>query len=168
MKNVKKALTFLADVIEVYIPMILFSIMFVMFVVQIVYRYLFNMQMAWQNEIIVICFSWTMIFSASYGTRTDTHVAFSSVYDAVSEKTKWFFRVAVNLIQVAVILLIFKPTWTTVMFYKMVKTPILKFPMNYYYFPFIIFISLTLIHSIVLFGKDLSAFRSVFLKEKEV
>lgn len=150
----KKFFSFLANVIEVYIPTLLFAAMFLMFLFQIIYRYIFKMQVPWQNEAITVAFSWTMILSAAHGTRTDAHVAFTSVYDALPRRGQLVLRLLAGLVQIACVLLIMQPSWKTMTFYSMVKTPMMKLPMNIYYFPFIIFISLTLVHLLVSFVQD--------------
>ena len=85
------------DLLEVKIPCVLLLIMFFSFILQIFIRYFFNISLANVNELSIITFTWLPLMAAAYGSRTDTHVNFTVVYDILPQKMKLVFDILANL-----------------------------------------------------------------------
>ena len=94
--NFLKVYNTVCNIVEVYLPVLIFIFMFLSYVVLIVYRYVFRASFDWLYELNVMSFMWCGIFAASYGSRADTHVKFTILYDrmpeivtVILEKRKW-------------------------------------------------------------------------------
>jgi TRAP-type C4-dicarboxylate transport system permease small subunit len=156
MRKSKKIIEKIFDVLEIYLPMVAFIILFVLFIVMIFYRYIFYAQIKWIYELSVVAFIWSSILAASYGSRTGKHVVFAIVYDALSEKKQLFFRIIGNTFIVVTFFILLPYAYNSVSFLKIKKSPIVKLPFSFIFFPFVIFVSLTLIHHIYLLVKDVA------------
>lgn len=152
------------DLLEIRIPSLLLIVMFTCFILQIFFRYFFNISLVTVNELSIITFTWLPLMAASYGSRTDTHVNFTVVYDLLPKKMKAVFEIVANLFLIICLLILIGPSWETVKFYGIKRTSIMKMSFSVLYFPFIIFILLTGYHSIVHLMRDI---KGVVLSRRE-
>ncbi|HOV63964.1 MAG TPA: TRAP transporter small permease [Spirochaetia bacterium] len=149
----KKTGTFLLDCIELYVPILTFSTLFVSFVSQIFARKLFR-PLIWPEELSLICFIWTALLGGLYSKRMGTQVAFTMLYDAVKPKTKRIMRIAGNALLLVAFLIILVPSWNYIQFMAYKKSDALRIPMNVAYFPFIVYLLDMIIRLIVDIVKD--------------
>ncbi len=136
----KKAARFILDFVEVYLPMLSFSMLFVVFILGIFFRY-FLTPLTWTLELSLICFIWTSLLGGLYAKRTGSHVKFTLIYDMVSPKTQLWMRLSGNGLLLFSFLLGFVPSVKYVLFMGFKKSNVLKIPMDIAFFPFIIFMS---------------------------
>ncbi len=129
----------LLDVVEVYIPMISFVVLFLSFMTQIVARYFFR-PLLWPEELSLMCFVWTALLGGIYAKRDNSHVAFTSLYDAVSPKVQRLMRIVGNILILASFVIAFIPSWNYVAFMNYKKSDVLLIPMSIVFFPFIVFL----------------------------
>jgi TRAP-type C4-dicarboxylate transport system permease small subunit len=149
-KNVmlKKIGIFLLDLFEIYIPSLAFSIMFVVFVLQIFFRYFLNRPLTWPYEVTIFAFIWTAILGACFARRHGVHVVFGLIYDKVSPKTQVIFRLIANGLIFAAFLIALKPSYEQVMFMAFKKSTVLKIPFHIAYSPYVVFVVLILGHTL--------------------
>ncbi len=76
--------------------------MFVVFIVQIVFRYLLNFPIGWTHEISVIMWVWLVLFGTGFVVRDYEEIRFDLFYSTVSERTR---RIMVVLSALAVVVL---------------------------------------------------------------
>jgi TRAP-type C4-dicarboxylate transport system permease small subunit len=138
----KRSGLFVLDVIEIYTPTLTFTIMFIVFILQVFYRYFLNNPLTWPPEIISLTFIWTTVLGACYAQRKGDHVAFSIVYDRLSAIGQWVFRVVGNGFIALAFLIALKPTWDYIQFMNFKSSTVLKIPFSVIFFPFIIFLVL--------------------------
>jgi C4-dicarboxylate transporter, DctQ subunit len=72
----------------------LLAAMFVAFLVQIVFRYLFNFPVGWTSELSVITWLWLVLWGAAFVLKEREEIRFDLVYSAVGRRT----RVAMGII----------------------------------------------------------------------
>jgi len=84
MNRLKKFIMNLLDIIELHIPVILFSAVFIMYVIMIVYRYVLNKTVFQMAELCQVLYLASAMLGASYSGRTDNHVIFPLVYDKLN------------------------------------------------------------------------------------
>ncbi len=135
-------------IFEVYIPVIAFAIMFMVFVVQIFFRYFLNQPITWSYELTTIGFVWTVFLGAAYARHKNDHVEFTVFYDLVGERTKTLFRIAGNLLIAVAFIISIYPIYDYIQFLGIKKTSVLQIPFNIVFFPFLIFIVTIVLHSI--------------------
>ena len=112
----KKTGVFLLDLFEIYIPSVAFSIMFVVFVLQIFFRYFLNHPLTWPYEMTIFAFIWTAVLGACFARRHAVHVVFGLIYDKVSPKTQLLFRLIGNGLIFAAFLIALQPSYEQVQF----------------------------------------------------
>jgi TRAP-type C4-dicarboxylate transport system permease small subunit len=151
---VAKVGRFFVDLIELYIPVITFIILFVSFMTQIVARYFFK-PLLWPEELSLMCFVWTALLGGLYAKRENNHVAFSMLYDAVNPAAQKLMRIAGNLLMLFAFVIAFVPSWKYVSFMAYKKSDVLLIPMNIVFFPFMIFLADMIVRITIDLLKDL-------------
>lgn len=131
----------LMDVIEVYVPMISFALLFLAFLLQIFFRY-FLVPLTWPEEFVLLAFLWTALLGALYAKRTDSHVVFTVIYDGMSPRKQLFVRLLGNALVLLAFLMAIVPSYEYVNFMSFKKSNVMKIPMNVAFFPFVIFLVL--------------------------
>lgn len=139
----KKILRCLEDVIEIYIPMICFVILFVVFNVQVFLRYVFKAPTMWSSELSGIMFLWLVMFSTNYTTKNHRHVCFSMAYDAMGEKGKRAFRILGSMLIIVTYSLGLVPCARSILREQRLST-VLRLPLRSIYFPFLVFLIFTI------------------------
>lgn len=145
---------FLLDCIELYLPILTFIVLFVSFMSQIIARYFFK-PMIWPEELSLMCFIWTALLGGLYAQRTGSHVAFTMLYDAAKPKTQRAMRIAGNLLLLVSFVIIFVPSWNYIQFMAYKKSDALRIPMNWAFFPFIVFLADMIVRLFVEIIKDI-------------
>jgi TRAP-type C4-dicarboxylate transport system permease small subunit len=130
---------FLLDVVEKYLPVFVFFILFLTFILQIFCRY-FLVPLTWPLELTLICFIWTALLGGLLAKRTNDHVAFSLIYDAVKPKVRLYMRLSGNFLLFAAFCIAIYPSYDYVAFMSFKKSNVLRIPMNIAFSPFIIFL----------------------------
>jgi len=151
----KKTGKFLLDCIELYLPMLTFVILFVSFMSQIIARYFFK-PMVWPEELSLMCFIWTALLGGLYAKRTGSHVAFTMLYDVARPGVQRAMRIAGNLLLLISFAIIFVPSWDYIQFMAYKKSDALRIPMNWAFFPFMIFLADMIVRLIVEIVKDIA------------
>ncbi|MGM8212295.1 TRAP transporter small permease [Virgibacillus sp. W0430] len=168
MSTLKKFILLFRNFVEVYVPIIAFFIMFVAFVIQVFSRYVLNAPLAWTYEITAIGFVWTIVLGAIYARRTEDHVAFTFIYDMVSEKIQLLFRVIGNVMIICLVSIAMYPTYDFIQFSKISKTTTFSIPMNIVYFPFILLFIMLILYSVIDIVIDIKKFKQQRSTENNV
>lgn len=150
----KKLLTVLLDVVELYIPLTAFCVLFVTFIWSVIARYLLNTPCSWATDVELGCYIWVVLFSASYVMRLDKHVRFSIVYDMMGSKFQLFIRLISNLLIIIPFALLLGPTYRYLAGLRTISTA-LRLPLKYYYAPILWFIASVMIYAIRDFVGDI-------------
>ena len=131
------------DVFEIYIPTLSFALMFVVFIIEIAWRYLF-VPLTWTMEFSLMAFLWTTLFGACWALRDDSHVVFSLVYDAVGPKAQRRIRIAGNGLLFVAFCIALYPSWNFVAFMGFKKADVMQISMSIVFSPYIAFGVLTI------------------------
>lgn len=148
MDKFKKIMKVVFDFLGETVPAITFTIIFVTFIAQVIARYFFGKSITWSNEISVLAYMWTMFFGVGKAMETDSHVVFGLVYDTVSQKTRYIFRMAYNILLIVCLALAFMPCLDKWMGQKMI-TGVLKFPYKLVFAPFIYMMIEMVVRSVI-------------------
>ena len=146
METLKKILKFIYDLIEVYLPVCAFVLLFFTYVILIIQRYFLKTSVGWLNEFNVMMFLVCVMLNSSYGSRTDEHIVFSIIYDKLSDRVQLAMRMVVNITTCVVFAIILPQAYKAVMFMSVKRSSLLKVPYHILYFPFLIFLVLTILH----------------------
>lgn len=145
---VRKTARFLLDLVELYIPMAAFTVMFLSFLLTIFYRYVLNTPLTWPHEMQVLSFLWTAVLGATYARRHRVHVKFTLIYEHSSPKMQVLTRIVGNGLIALVFLISLYPSFDYVQFMAFQRTTVLRIPFNIAYFPYVAFLVLIISHCI--------------------
>lgn len=148
MDKIKKTISRIFDVIEVYIPAVCIFITFVSFICQVFSRRILGHQWAWTFEVCSVSFVLCLFFAASGAARHHTHVTFDSLYDVLPPRMQKVNDIFIALISLFMFGVLLVPCFKTVAFWAIKKTDVLKIPMNILMSTYSIFIVMTLIHTL--------------------
>lgn len=76
------------------------AVMFTVFILQIVFRYILNLPIGWTHEISVIMWLWMVLFGTAFVVRDSEEIRFDILYAAVGDRTR---RVLVVITAMALI-----------------------------------------------------------------
>lgn len=149
LEKLGKVYNAVSDALELYLPSLIFVFLFLSYIVLIFYRYVLKASVDWMYELNSLSFVWCGIFAASYGSRKDTHVKFTILYDHVSPQWQTAMRIIGNLFVLVLFVILFPAAVENLIFMKVRKSSILKLPFNWVFSPFIVFMALTILHSVI-------------------
>ena len=143
MPTIKKIANFILDIMEKYLPMTIFSLLFLTFILQIFCRY-FWVPLTWPMELTLICFIWTALLGGLLAKRTNDHVTFSMIYDAVTPKSQLYMRLVGNILLFSSFCIALYPSYDYVLFMGFKKSNVLQIPMDIAFSPFLVFLAFML------------------------
>ena len=146
MKSLLKTRDILRDIVEIYIPIASFVIMFVIFIAQIFCRYILRMPLAWAYEVTVSCYLWLVILGACYAQRNHSHVTFTLITDVMPLRLQAFAIFLGNLLIAFTFIWSFVPSIKFVDFMAMQKTSVFKIGLNIIYAPYIPFLAFHILY----------------------
>lgn len=118
----------------------LLGVMFAAFIVQIVFRYFFNLPTGWTTELTLIAWLWLVLWGAAFVLREHEEIRIDLVPAMVGRRT----RLAMALIGTVAILALYAislpASWSYVSFMQVEKSSYLKIPMNWLYSIYIVFV----------------------------
>lgn len=139
---------FLLDIVELYIPMAAFTMMFLLFLVSIFFRYFLNNPLGWPFEMTIIGFMYTAVLAATYVRRQGTHVKFTLVYERLSERGQLISRVLANTLVLVAFAWATPTTIEWIGFMNFKATTFLGLSFSVVYFPIVPFLILIAAHSL--------------------
>lgn len=84
---------------------------------QVLFRYVFHVTVAWAEELILFCLEWYVFIGASAATVEKKHIAVNVVVDALPEKLSKFFTVLAQILW-----LVFAVIATNITFTNMISS----------------------------------------------
>ena len=147
----KKLLSFIRDCVEKYIPVIAFVVLFVVFIFQVFMRYVMRQPQAWTVEVEQSCFLWLVLLGACYAQRVKGHVTFSLFYDRMGVKGKAITLILGDALIAFTCLITFLPSFHYIwgLFDRQQVTTLLKWPKTFVFFPYVVFLAIILIYSLI-------------------
>jgi TRAP-type C4-dicarboxylate transport system permease small subunit len=161
-----RVLKLIRDFIEVYLPAALLFLMFAIFILQIIMRYVFRSPLTWSFELTLFLYVEIVLLGSCNAMRTGEHVEFTLIYEKVKPRTKTILRIMGSMIT----LVIFGITLPNVIYYSwfirvasMKVTTVLKIPYKYMY---IVFLYMICSMSILLLIGAIMDIRGLFKEKK--
>jgi C4-dicarboxylate transporter DctQ subunit len=118
----------------------LLAVMFLAFVVQIAFRYLFNFPIGWASELTVACWLWLVLFGSAFVLRDKEEIRFDLLYGPASRRARIAMAIVFSAALVILYGLSFKASWAYVTFMKVEKASYLKIRMDWLYSIYIVFL----------------------------
>lgn len=102
MRNI---LSFLNENIEKIICVMCLSIMSVLIVVQVIFRYALNNSLSWSEEIARYLFIWLIYVGISLGVKTKKHIAVEAIAAMAPERARKYFDLCADILFLIFVLL---------------------------------------------------------------
>ena len=139
MKLWEKIGSFILNFFEIYLSSTVFILLFIVFLLQIFYRY-FLVPLTWPLEFTLMAFIWVTLLGACFAQRDYSHVKFALIYDSKNSRTQTWMRIIGNALVFIAFSIALYPSYRYVIFMSFKKSNVLKIPMNIAFSPFIIFL----------------------------
>jgi TRAP-type C4-dicarboxylate transport system permease small subunit len=118
---------------------LLLSIMFVSFIIQIFYRYVLNNPIGWSEEVIVTTWMWTVLWGAAFVLSEAEEIRFDIIYSNVSESARRVFTVLTGVAATLLYAISFPASYKYVTFMKVERSAYLHVPIDIMYSVYIVF-----------------------------
>ena len=135
----------LIDIPEKYVSSVTFSILFLVFVLQIFFRYVLNKPLVWPYEVSIFAFIWTVMLGACFAKRHNVHVKFNLVYDRQKPLVQLIFRLIGNTAVVAAFCIALVPTFKFIQFMRIDRSMALGIPFDIAYGPYLVFMVIIIV-----------------------
>jgi len=135
------------------------AVMFAAFIIQIVFRYFFNLPTGWTSELTVVMWLWLVLWGAAFALREDEEIRFDLISGAVGPRA----RIAMGIVTALALLILYglalKPSFDYVAFMKVEKSSYLKIRMDWLFSIYVVFLVAVIVRylwllSQLLRGKD--------------
>ncbi len=138
---------------------LMLAVLFVLFILQIVFRYILNLSSGWAYELSAILWVWIVLFGASFVLRKRDEVRLDIIYSSVSSRIRRAMTVVFALATIALLCIGLPAIVDYVLFMKIERTAYLKLRYDHVYSIFIVFTVVTIIRyiwiaGVAVWGKD--------------
>ena len=120
-----------------FVAAMLLAVMFLAFMAQIVFRYLFNFPIGWTTELTLVTWLWLVLFGAAFVVTEREEIRFDLIYGAMRGRTRTATAVVTGVFLVILYAMSFPATLDYVLFMKVEKTTYLdiRFDVLYIIYP---------------------------------
>ena len=119
----------------------LLGVMFAAFMVQIVFRYFFNLPTGWTSELIVITWLWLVLWGAAFVVTDEEEIRIDLVTSMVRPGLRRAMFILVAVAIVALYAVSFPAAYSYVTFMEVERSSYLKIPMNWVFSIFLFFVA---------------------------
>ncbi len=118
----------------------LLAVMFLAFIIQIAFRYLFNFPVGWTSELTVVTWLWMVLWGSAFVLSEKEEIRFDLLYSAARPRV----RIAMAIVFALAIVILYgvslKPSFDYVSFMKVEKSSYLKIRMDWLYSIYLVFL----------------------------
>lgn len=118
----------------------LFAIMFIAFLVQIVFRYLFNFPIGWTSELTVVTWLWLVLWGAAFVVTEAEEIRFDLIYAAVGDRTRRIMAIVTGLSLIGLYVVSLPAVVDYVTFMKIQATAYMKIRFDYLFSIYVVFV----------------------------
>ena len=116
------------------------GVMFLAFIVQIVFRYLFNFPIGWSSELSVIMWLYLVLFGSAFVLKETEEIRFDLIYASVGRRTRIAMAIVFSIAVIVLYGVSLKASFDYVSFMKVEKSAYLKIPLNWLYSIYVVFL----------------------------
>jgi len=121
------------------ILVLLLTVMFVSFIVQIFYRYVLNNPIGWSEEVIVTTWLWTVLWGAAFVLSEAEEIRFDIIYSNISESLRRVFTILTGITAAFLYGISLPASFKYVTFMKVERSAYLHVPIDIMYSVYILF-----------------------------
>lgn len=119
--------------------------MFLAFLMQIVFRYVFNWPTGWSFELSIITWLWGVLWGAAFVVTEKDEIRFDIIYGLVGRNTRRVFTIITGLALIALYAISFPAVASYVTFMKVEKTASLGIRFDWLFSIYVIFAAAVII-----------------------
>ena len=138
-----------------HIAAMMLATMFIAFLIQICFRYVFNWPAGWAYELSIVCWLWGVLWGAAFVVREREEIRFDVIYSAVPARLRRGFAVVSGLALLALYGGSLPAVYDYVTFMKVEHTAYLKIPFNWLYSVYVIFAAAVIVRYLWLTWRSL-------------
>ncbi len=116
----------------------LFLTLFIVFIVQITARFVFNKPLPWTDEAAVILYVWVILWAAAFIVPAREHVVFDLVWNSVGRRARQVMKITGNLLIGGLALVGLPATWDYVTFMSREGSPVLNISFMWVFMPLVL------------------------------
>jgi len=124
---------------------LLLAVMFVAFLIQIVFRYLFNFPIGWTSELTVVTWLWLVLWGAAFVVTEREEIRFDLIYAAVGDRTRRIMAIVTGLSLLGLYGISLPAVADYVTFMKVQSTAYLKIRFDILYSVYLFFVAAVLV-----------------------
>ena len=133
--------------------------MFLAFVIQIVFRYVFNFPVGWAAELTVATWLWLVLFGSAFVLSEKEEIRFDLIYSSVRPRTRIGMAIVASLAIIILYGASLKPSFDYVTFMKVERASYLRIRMDWMYSIYVVFLAAIIVRYVwllsrLLRGKD--------------
>ena len=117
----------------------LLAAMFLLFLVQIIGRYILNLSLGWTIEACLTLWLWIVFWGCAFCLRPSDHIRFDILYLSVTRPIQRIFSAIAALAIIAAFAVSFLPTLDYVQFYMIKRSATLRIPLGYVFSIYMVF-----------------------------
>jgi TRAP-type C4-dicarboxylate transport system permease small subunit len=164
----RRVVNFIFDLFEVYLAVVVFSVLIVSIFSEVFFRYVLNNPSPQLFELSIYAFVWVIYLGGALATRYNQHVRFDLIYSRLPPQVRRVLELVFDLITNGVLLVLFIPAVRyTFEMYK-IKASALRVPWTFLLLVFPIFLALVLIHNFTNIVKNILRLAGREIKDPEV
>ena len=116
------------------------AVMFAAFIIQIVFRYFFNLPVGWTSELTVVMWLWLVLWGSAFVLEEKEEIRFDLIYAAVGRRARIAMAIAFSLAIVILYGASLPASYAYVTFMKVEKSSYLKVRLDWLYSIYLIFL----------------------------
>jgi TRAP-type C4-dicarboxylate transport system permease small subunit len=127
----------------------LFAALFLVFMVQVVARFVFNRPLPWTDELAVMLYVWVILWAAAFIVPEREHVMFDLVWNALGAGPRKVMRVLGHAMIGGLAAWALPACWDYVHFMRREGTPVLGVSFMWVFLPFVLLLAALAVRSVV-------------------
>ncbi len=109
---------------------VMMGIMFTAFILQVVFRYVLNLPLAWSEEICNFIWLWGILWGASFVMRNHEDIRFDMLYNLLPRPAKRAATLVSSTAIIVLLVLSLPKTWAYISFMQVEKSAAMGIPMS--------------------------------------
>ncbi len=118
----------------------LLGVMFFAFMVQIVFRYFFNLPTGWTTELTVVTWLWMVLWGAAFVVKESEEIRIDLLTSIAGRRGRLVMALIVSVAIIVLYGISLPASYSYVSFMKVEKSSYLKIPMNWLYSIYLFFV----------------------------
>jgi TRAP-type C4-dicarboxylate transport system permease small subunit len=135
------------DILEVYLPVAVFSVLLLSVFVQVFMRYVLNMPSPELFEVSIYSFVWVIYLGGALATRYDQHMRFDLIYRSLRRKVRLVLDIVFDLFTSGVLFLLVIPSFRYSIDLYPIKASALRIPWTFLLIVYPVFVVLVIVHT---------------------